>query len=823
MTDLNAVFLELTGAQAMHIIKDVALSYGRELGAQEQHIVNTWRKYDKESTGKLSKESFLNFAKEIRPISDDSGMKALPTSSIFALFVLAGFPEVLSIGCKVKYTENGAEMKDGVVLKHFPEKDQTLIVDMKNRKRRTIKDDFVEVSSVDIPALDCEHVSTFIEVISDITLKLKAGYKLSVESVWVLALSMKALLRTIESGGSIPQLYTMHFVQCVVHLASQSTGFSKHWLLKDLEILSLMLYTREKEEDGGGAGAGSKEPPGSSDPSSTGAGASATGSTGVDSTNPWSGLDDAAKVCFQTLTDHLDIPVSILRAIYEMKNRSCPMLLMEVHDCIDGDVFTPSEAVKKAAKKYEQGTSGRSAGSMSAERAMVAMDTGMQVVLLPKQVKRSYEKATEEATEEAQKLILHQGGEFQNEAQKQRRGQSSKLLKQELESQGHSRSREFLVKVNMALAVLYGRQMLLRLLGNWPSDGPRITTELLGCAESVHLPFVLDLLNKNESKVDFEKVVENIIRHSEATCLGPLTKMACQFMEEVNLQTIVKESEHNYKNNTNYEDRIHIPGASFLTVKFDTRCCTEEECDELILSSSLDYQQDKKVFSGPRSHWQDFEMPGDSIFMKFTSDCSSNDWGYKFTVTGGKLGRFETGYLIINAVFSMPDEGVRRSLPVKELWEGLVYVACKQTAQQRLKSLQLMLKILQSQFSAQGCQKLEIDLSLLLPLWKLYNNMAEVKGHEEVGGATSTTSSHTTIVSQLCRALTELFLTAENLAMDWGCVRQYLASLMLKEDVEGLIRQGLANVAAVSLSIGYSNVVTEGIKRDGAKSSDVRL
>ncbi len=38
-----------------------------------------------------------------------------------------------------------------------------------------------------------------------------------------------------------------------------------------------------------------------------------------------------------------------------------------------------------------------------------------------------------------------------------------------------------------------------------------------------------------------------------------------------------------------------------------------------------------------------------------------------------------------------------RRLPVNTLWESLVYVACKQTGQQRLRVIQLLLKLLQSQ------------------------------------------------------------------------------------------------------------------------------
>ena len=54
--------------------------------------------------------------------------------------------------------------------------------------------------------------------------------------MWVLSLSLKALLRTIRSGCGANSLYGTQFVQAVVYLASQGTGFSRQWLLKDLEV-----------------------------------------------------------------------------------------------------------------------------------------------------------------------------------------------------------------------------------------------------------------------------------------------------------------------------------------------------------------------------------------------------------------------------------------------------------------------------------------------------------------------------------------------------------------------------------------------------------
>ena len=38
-----------------------------------------------------------------------------------------------------------------------------------------------------------------------------------------------------------------------------------------------------------------------------------------------------------------------------------------------------------------------------------------------------------------------------------------------------------------------------------------------------------------------------------------------------------------------------------------------------------------------------FISSGDTVYYKFTSDSSNNDWGFKFTVIGNRLGRWVKG------------------------------------------------------------------------------------------------------------------------------------------------------------------------------------
>ena len=120
---------------------------------------------------------------------------------------------------------------------------------------------------------------------------------------------------------------------------------------------------------------------------------------------------------------------------------------------------------------------------------------------------RTIEKASEETAVDSQRLINCPDNDVQDEIIKQRRTKSAELLKVELEKHGKTGTREYLAKVNMAMAVLYARQVLTSLLGHWPDYGHVINSKLLGCKEIQQIPCVLDLLNKTESRENFHKVI----------------------------------------------------------------------------------------------------------------------------------------------------------------------------------------------------------------------------------------------------------------------------------------------------------------------------
>lgn len=71
------------------------------------------------------------------------------------------------------------------------------------------------------------------------------------------------------------------------------------------------------------------------------------------------------------------------------------------------------------------------------------------------------------------------------------------------------------------------------------------------------------------------KMVENVIRHCKPDGLASVATIACEFMEEFSLMTIVKQSSSSHCTSDElFQDKIHIPGALFLSIQFDSRWLT---------------------------------------------------------------------------------------------------------------------------------------------------------------------------------------------------------------------------------------------------------
>uniref|UniRef100_A0A8C3ST43 Zinc finger ZZ-type and EF-hand domain containing 1 n=1 Tax=Chelydra serpentina TaxID=8475 RepID=A0A8C3ST43_CHESE len=725
----------------------------------------------------------------------DHCIKQLPFqlkhTNIFTLLVLVGFPEVLCMGTRSVYMDNANEPHNVIILKHFTEKNRAVVVDIKTRKRKTVKDyqlaQKCEQGSTESQTQLRQYLQHFGFITSHLLqTSMDSSYAEAVEATWVLSLALKGLYRTLKTHAfeEIQAAFLQSgLLKLLVKKCSKGTGFSKTWLLRDLEILSIMLYSSKKEISSLAEREDTELEERDRDQDVD----QSISPIDLDQSklDPLEGLDEATKICFLMTHDALNAPLHILRAMYELQMKRTDSFFLEVQKRFDGDVITTDEKIRTLAQKWQPSKRLR-----LEEQSSKAVDTDM--IILPCLSKPVLcDKATEESNPITQKLITNTESDLQLSYAKQRRTKSSILLHKELDSRSKKAVRDYLYRVNEATAVLYARHVLASLLAEWPDD-EAVNEEILELSGPAHMTYILDMIMQLEEKQLWEKILQKVLHGCSESMLGTMALTACQFMEEPGMAVQVRESKHPYNNNTNFEDKVHIPGAIYLSIKFDSQCNTEEGCDELIMSSSSDFQQDRHSFSGSLQKWTDFELPGDTLYYRFTSDMSNTEWGYKFTVTAGHLGRFQTGFEILKQMLS--EERVIPHLPLAKIWEWQVGVACRQIGHQRLKAIHLLLKIVQCS-SHRDC-----DLTLLKPLWQLFTHMENNLCHDMTKPGI--------LLLPLHRALAELFFITESRVNELGSLQDYLLALNTEEHLHCCTAQALKNIAAISLAINYPNKST---------------
>lgn len=727
----------------------------------------------------------------------DHCIKQLPFqlkhTNIFTLLVLVGFPQVLCVGTRCIYMDSANEPHNVIVLKHFTEKNRAVIVDVKTRKRKTVKD----YQLIQKGGQECGDSQAQLSKYSQ-QLAFIASHLLqtsmdshcpeAVEATWVLSLALKGLYKTLKVQGFEETHATFlqtDLIKLLVKKCSKGTGFSKTWLLRDLEILSVMLYSSKKEintlTENGDLEMSERTDLEKEVERST----SNPNEPEQKKLDPLESLDEPTRICFLMAHDALNAPLHILRAIYELQMKKTDSFFLEVQKRFVGDELTTDERIQTLAQKWQP-----SRTLKLEEQSAKAVDTDMIILPCLSQPARC-NQATAESSTVTQKLISSTDSELQQSYAKQRRSKSAALLLKELNCKTKRAVRDYLFRVNEATAVLYARHVLASLLAQWPNNVP-VSEEILELRGPAHMTYILDMFLQLEEKHQWEKILQKVLRGCRENMLGTMALAACQFMEEPGTEVQVRESKHPYSNNTKFEDKVHIPGAFYLSIKFDTRCCTEEGCDELTMSSSSDFQQDRHNFSGSEQKWKDFELPGDTLYYRFTSDMSNTDWGYRFTVTSGHLGRFQTGFEILKQMLS--EEKIVPHLPLAKIWEWQVGVACRQTGHQRLKAIHLLLRIVQL------CNKSDLcDLALLKPLWQLFTHMEYSLFDDGLQPG---------ILLPVHRALTELFFITENRAQELGVLQDYLLASTTDDHLLRCAAQALQNIAAISLAINYPNKAT---------------
>jgi hypothetical protein len=110
------------------------------------------------------------------------------------------------------------------------------------------------------------------------------------------------------------------------------------------------------------------------------------------------------------------------------------------------------------------------------------------------------------------------------------------------------------------------------------------------------------------------------------------------------LITEVYESEHPYPNSAALTHTVRVPGATRYTLKFDSQCKTESNYDFLELWTDHTKTQKLHRWEGADFAGRSFEINNPLLYFTFTSDGSTNFWGWKVTIES----EIEMAYLGVN-------------------------------------------------------------------------------------------------------------------------------------------------------------------------------
>ncbi|XP_046314456.1 zinc finger ZZ-type and EF-hand domain-containing protein 1 isoform X1 [Marmota monax] len=147
----------------------------------------------------------------------DHCIKQLPFqlkhTNIFTLLVLVGFPQVLCVGTRCVYMDNANEPHNVIILKHFTEKNRAVIVDVKTRKRKTVKDyQLVQKGGgqecSDSQAQLSQYSQHFAFIASHLLQTSMDSYcSEAVEATWILSLALKGIcLAFVESKFNVSKI-----------------------------------------------------------------------------------------------------------------------------------------------------------------------------------------------------------------------------------------------------------------------------------------------------------------------------------------------------------------------------------------------------------------------------------------------------------------------------------------------------------------------------------------------------------------------------------------------------------------------------------------
>ena len=101
------------------------------------------------------------------------------------------------------------------------------------------------------------------------------------------------------------------------------------------------------------------------------------------------------------------------------------------------------------------------------------------------------------------------------------------------------------------------------------------------------------------------------------------------------------ESSHNYSNNMDKEWSISSPGATFITITFDSRTSLESNYDYLYIYDSEGSLVNK--YTGTTLAGKSITVEGDTVTLRLTTDYSTTKWGFAVTSATAEMEPYGPG------------------------------------------------------------------------------------------------------------------------------------------------------------------------------------
>jgi hypothetical protein len=701
---------------------------------------------------------------------------------IFKLYTLAGFPALPCIGTVMEFGE-GSEARRAVITS--VNANQVSLVTLDKRETMISSLQTLRMQDPPVGCVEETHIAGLVGLLEQLHKLSRTSF--TTETLFVLSLTLKALrtaITTVDPANLEALLSDSKMMSWIGAVARKPTEMDKKWLLHHLEAYLVSSYHQRTKKEGSEVVA--EAPKDEEEPEKK-------KSVKKD---PKEGLTGMANDMFDTMLDAFNCTPAVLRAAYDISDGDVERWLVLLQNSFENSVFKPSDRVLEKAKEWEP-----QPVQVIAEKIQETGDDSGLVNFSPRKIDIENVTAVAEIGSLKPKVSvdLKDSKDEKDKDAKMERVSLEMLLK-ELKKLPESRAdSNHLFKTANAVAILQARELIVSILTHWPWRLKRMLSlkVLLGEADIMKNFGMVDLICSTETDCGAKMVVKNIMEYGDPGEVQDLVVAAAECMGELMVGTECvewKKTEEKTVTGT-----IAIRNASSLTVTFNEKSNFK---GKIALTSSVQGTGEGR-FEGNQLAGKMHILPGDTVNYKVTYSSEDSSAYWKMEIVGSQTGRFETGCMILKMWLSQA-RTKKWNLPLADLWPHLVLVACQNPGQKRLQVIGLLLKILalyrETKISKEEEEPVkELDLGLLKPLWKLYYTiLGEVERNNE----------KLQLVPDIVKALTELFMVMESFGKDLGADNQLLNDLWVNEKVMSIFKEGVSNVAYISLGAGLTNAVS---------------